>query len=112
MGCCKEKKTKINDVALFEEANISIGTRVFNLTLRVILFTLLSVVISLVIIPISLVVLFRIVVLSKHINLIPLIKYLGNKLLTEKEEIEEDEDEEDEDYELDNPNEIIVLNKN
>lgn len=110
-GTCK-KKTNISDV--IEETNESIGSpirSIGNYFLKFILFLLLGSILAIIIIPLSLIVLFRVVVLSRGINLLPVVLAIGQKIFKKDEEIEEEDDElNEDDYELEDSNQIISLN--
>lgn len=117
MACCKDKKERLKEIVETEtlpEKSFLGKTR--DYAIKSVLFLVLSVVVVPILIPISIVVLFRMVVLSKNINLLPLVTYIATKLFTKDDEDEDDDEDDDDidedDYELENPEEIIVLNQN
>jgi hypothetical protein len=81
-------------------------------TIKFLIFLVSATFISIIIIPVMIVVLFREIVLSKNINLYPLLVYIGKKIFPKEEEPEEiDEDDFDEDdYELEDKYEVVRLN--
>jgi len=118
MACksCKQKDELIQEKQ--SEINPAVK-KVRDYILKFLLFCLMAPLLTIIIIPISLVVLFRVTVLSKSINLLPVVKALGERIFKEKEDEEEDdgfENDEDydnesaEDYEPINEHEIIVVN--
>jgi hypothetical protein len=96
--------------------------KVKDFTVKIIIFSLLCVFLTPIVIIAYFITLFNIVILSKNINILPLVYYIGNKIFKNKNDEDEDEDDDDdddddeddeeydeEDYELENPNDIIVL---
>lgn len=111
MSCCKGNKDKLAEAVVKPNNARSIKDYIF----KFIIFLFLGAIISVVIIPVVLVILFRLVVLSKEINILPFVYYIAKKLFKENEEDDEDDDDEDddeeyEDYELTNEDEIIIIN--
>jgi hypothetical protein len=107
MGC---KSCKKRDEIIFNENNIKKSNNIKDYILKFLLFLIFAILITPFIIPIVLVVLFRIVVLSKTINLLPVVKAIGEKIFKEKED-EEDEFETDEDYDNESDDDYEPINK-
>ena len=123
MACksCKEKSgVSIDDILI----NISKDKKttlklIKEYTIKTIVFLLLFVLIAPFIIPIFAIALFNVTVLSKNVDIMPLLMYVGKKIFKNDEEDDEDEENEEDDeewdedeeevYELENPHEIIVL---
>lgn len=122
MACknCKKTKEDIASEVVNPQTNSTKLKTIRDYFLKFLLFLLFAALLTPFIIPIVLVVLFRVTVLSKTINLLPVVKHLGERIFKDKDEEEEDGDvlEDDEaydnedadDYELENPHELIVVN--
>lgn len=119
MACKSCKKTKEEIASEVVSATYKPeGKKISQYIANFFLFLVLAVLLTPFIIPITLVVMFKIVVLDKNINLLPVVKYLGEKIFKEKDE-EDDEDEFEDDEALDeeyneeyepiNPHEIIDI---
>jgi hypothetical protein len=119
MACksCKKTQEEIASEVVSSTYKIE-GKKIKDYVLNFFLFLVLATLLVPFIIPITLVVMFRIIVLDKSINLLPVVKYLGQKIFSDKEDNEEDEFEDDEaldieeddDYEPLNSHEIIDFN--
>jgi hypothetical protein len=124
MGCksCKEKNNGVTAKDLLPETSNdkkTILTRVTEYTLKFVLFLISFTLLAPFIIPILAVALYYTIVMSKAVDIMPLLKFLTKKMFkrvfdNEKEEDDEDEDEDDEDltpyeYELENPHDIVEI---
>lgn len=119
MACksCKKTQEEIASEVVSSTYNNE-GKKIKDYVLNFLLFLILAAILVPFIIPITLVVMFRIIVLDKSINLLPVVKYLGQKIFSDKEDKEEDEFEDDEaldeeeadEYEPLNSHEIIDFN--
>lgn len=78
-----------------------------NILVRVFIFLLTSVILVPLIIPILLITLFRVIILSKNVDVLPLAYFLGKKIFPDEEEEEDDEEEDDEETEYELEDEII-----
>lgn len=118
MACtnCKKSKQEVVEEVL-ETAKTKSETPITDYILKVLLFLVLLLVLTPVIIVVFIIVLFGIVVLSKDINLLPLVYHIGKKIFKEEEDEEEDEDDDmtyddgpmDDTHELADPDEIIEI---
>ena len=79
--------------------------------IKFLVFLVVSIILVPFIIPILLFVLFKTIVLSEGVNIMPLLLHVGKKIFPEEKE-EEDEDEEinEDEYELENVHDVVVLN--
>jgi hypothetical protein len=120
MACksCKEKNNGVTAKDLLPETNNdkkTIVTRVFEYIVKFFLFLILFVALVPFIIPILAVLLYNTVVMSKSVDLMPLLKFLTQKMFKrvfeEEEEYDDEEDEElgPDEYELENPHDIIEI---
>lgn len=118
MGCisCKKKKEGITE-KIVKDIGIQPNTKLKKIKdhiIKFLVFLLLVIVLTPLIIPILIFVLFRMVVLSKDLNVLPLVYYLAKKIFKENDEEEDEEDYDDDlneaDYELENPHEIVEIN--
>ena len=122
MGCksCKQKNNGVTVKDLLPKENNenkTILTRIFEYLTKFVLFLILLAIFTPFIIPILAVALYYTVVMSKAIDLMPLLKFLSKKIFRKVLDDEKDEDDEDdeyggedfnpEDYELDNPYDIV-----
>jgi hypothetical protein len=118
-SCKKRKKENIEDL-LVEEKKDSKFTKIKKYTLKSVLFFILLVAIAPLVIVGYVIAMFNIIVLSKGINIYPLLNFIGKKIFKnddddddedddDEEEEDDDEDWDEEEYELENPNDIIVL---
>ena len=114
MSCTTCKKTRA-DIE-HDVINKTKTRNVKDYFLKSLLFLFLAIIITPFIIPIFIVVLFRMVILSKELNLLPVVLYLGRKIFKEEEDDDEEDDDEvydnlsEEEYELLDKNEIIEFN--
>lgn len=125
MACnsCKKQKDNEKIYKKIEERvnnkNKSLLKKTFDFFIRVILFFVLLTLLTPLFIIGYLVVLFNMVILSKGPNIVPVMYFIATKILKlNKDEDDDDEDEEDDfdeelfnedEYELENPDDIIVL---
>lgn len=108
MSCntCKSKSKESNKIP------ISDTTGRKNYFVKFIIFLLASAILIPFIIPILIVVLFRVIVLSHGVDITPLLKHIGKKIFTNKEDPDDDDEElDEEEYELENPDDVIVIKK-
>ncbi len=118
MSCttCKKKNVDIDKI-INSGGQKKTSKSIKDYTLKFLLFLVLMIVVTPLMIPIFIVVLFRMVVLSKELNLLPIVLYLGKKIFKDEDDDDDDDDEDEEvedglnedDYELVDENEIIVL---
>ena len=125
MACtsCKEKRgVSIDDILInTSKDKKSVLKSIKEYTIKTIVFLLLFVLIAPFIIPIFAVALFNTTILSKKVDIMPLLIYVGKKIFKKDNQDEDDDDDEEDDeeewdededediYELENPHEIIVL---
>lgn len=125
MACtsCKEKRgVSIDDILInTSKDKKSVLKSIKEYTIKTIVFLLLFVLIAPFIIPIFAVALFNTTILSKKVDIMPLLIYVGKKIFKKDSQDEDDDDDEEDDeeewdededediYELENPHEIIVL---
>jgi len=118
MACKSCKKTKEEIASEVVSATLKLENKnIIRYIGNFFIFLVLAVLLTPFIIPITLFMMFKIIVLDKNINLLPVVKYLGEKIFKEKDEEEEDEFEDDEDldeeldeeYEPINEHEIIDI---
>lgn len=108
MACqtCKSK----SDVNKTQNIPVSTSN---NYILKFLVFLIASVILIPFIIPILLVVLFRVIVLAKNVDISPLLMHMGRKIFPKDQDEAEEYDELDQDeYELEDPNDIIIIHKN
>lgn len=130
MSCktCKKSSTELYQETIDKTLNKvsktkNIAQNIGQFFLKTLVFIFLCVVILPICIPVTLYMLFATAYLDKGVNLVPVLVYLGKKLLKDKEE-DDDEDEEDEfeneedydnvvesDWELENADDIIEFKK-
>ena len=121
MACksCKKTNEEIVDDVVIAATTKTHNKIIRNYIYNFLIFLILATLITPFIIPIVLIVMFRIIVLSKSINLLPVVKYIGQKIFKDTDEDEEDnefendedlDEEDDEEYEPINSDEIIVVN--
>lgn len=122
MACksCKKTKEEIASEVVNAKPASTTFKKIRDYFYKFLIFLLLAAILTPFIIPIVLVMMFRVTVLSKTINLLPVVKHIGERIFKEKDDEEEDEDllEDDEaydeenadDYEPINPHEIIIIN--
>jgi hypothetical protein len=125
MGCksCKEKNNGLTAKDLLPDTSDdkkTILTRITEYSVKFILFLILFTLLAPFIIPILAVALYYTVVMSKAVDIMPLLKFLTKKMFKKafdnqkEEEEEDDEDEYDDDltpyeYELENPHDIVEI---
>jgi hypothetical protein len=117
MACtsCKKSKQEIVN-AVINETKVKQNHTIKNYIINLFLFLFFLVILTPVIFVIFVVALFKVVVLSKEINLLPLVYHIGKTIFKEKEE-DDDEDDIDDEFdapleefhELAEPDEIIEL---
>jgi len=121
MACTTCKKTKA-DIAedVINKVEAKNGKSVRDYILKFLLFLIMAIVMTPILIPIFIIVLFNMVVLSKELNLLPIVSYIGKKIFKDKDD-EDDDDEYDnlsedeydnlseDEYELIDKDEIIKL---
>ena len=119
-GTCKDKKgTIVEELTIPDNSGKKISLKkIINTLLKVLYFLILLVVLTPIVLIAFFVVLFRYTVINKDLNIVPLLKYIGQKLMKNEDDEDEDEEEDEEHnennsneelYELENPNDIIVL---
>ena len=129
MACTSCKKNKdgkkvFNDIKNnVNEPNRPIGKKILDFSVRILLFLTFLIFITPLFIIGYLIALFKLTILSKELNLVPVLYYIGTKLLKlDKDEDNDDDNDDEEDiyeedfnedeYELENPDDIIEINKN
>jgi positive regulator of sigma E activity len=128
MACTSCKKNKdgkkiFNNIKNnVNEPNRPIGKKILDFSVRILLFITFLVFITPLFIIGYLVALFKLTILSKELNLVPVLYYIGTKILKlDKDEDDDEDDEEDDEedfnedeyeYELENPDDIIEINQN
>jgi hypothetical protein len=123
MGCntCKGKVKPTFEETLkeYKEEKKSSGFKVIEYTSKFIVFLFVSTILTPIIIPVLIIVLFKTLVLSHNVDIMPLLLHIGKKIFKEKDDgYDEDDEEEDVDefdqdeYEELNKNDIVVLNNN
>ena len=121
MGCntCKGKSKPTFEETLKEykaEEKKSLGGKIIEYTSKFIVFLIVSAILIPFIIPILIFVLFKTIVLSHSVDIMPLLIHVGKRIFKEEDEYDEDEEEEDleefdqDEYEELNKNDIVVLN--
>lgn len=121
MGCstCKgTQRTILSDVKIPDNGRKTLIFNILEYLNRIIIFLFISIIIVPFIIPIFLYVLFKSIVLSKQINMMPLLLYVGRQLLKVDEDFDEEDEYDDEyDDEMDfeeyvnlNKDDITVIN--
>jgi len=118
-GACKNKKElTIEDITTPDNSGKKITfKKTLNLFLKLINFSILLVLLTPFILIMFVVLLFKYTVINKDLNIVPILIYIGKKFTKDDDEDDEDDDEEDDEedneelYELENPYDIIVLNK-
>ena len=114
MGCstCKKKKININTPKTVIGSDNTTLKNIKDYIIKSLIFLFMLIILTPFIIPIFIIVLFQVVILSKGVNLLPLVFYIGNRIFKGKDYTDEDDDEdddEDEEYELVNQDEIIEI---
>jgi len=130
MACTSCKKRKDGEKTFnniknnVNEPNRPIGKKILDFSVRILLFLTFLIFITPLFIIGYLIALFKLTILSKELNLVPVLYYIGTKLLKlDKDEDDDDDDDEDDideddfnedeyEYELENPDDIIEINKN
>lgn len=77
---------------------------------KFLVFLLVSAILIPFIIPILLYTLFITIVLSKGVDIMPLLLHLGKKIFPDEKEEDEEEEINDDEYELENVHDVVVLN--
>ncbi len=114
MACssCKNKTSQYEDLKLKPEEESKPINNFKYYFAKIIIFLFMCVVLIPFIIPILVIVLFKVVVLSKGVDISPLLKYIGGKIFKKNDEIEVEEENveitEDE-YELENKYDIVKI---
>ena len=125
MACNSCKKNKngekvFNDIKNnVNQPNRPIGKKILDFSTRILLFITFLIFLTPLFIIGYLVALFKLTLLSKELNLVPVLYYIGTKFLKlDKDEDDDDEDDEDDfnedeyEYMLENVDDIIEINKN
>lgn len=112
MACttCKKTRADIAEDILVKDENKTTFKNIRDYILKFLLFIVMAIVLTPLLIPIFIVVLFKMVVLSKELNLLPIVLYLGKKIFKEKGE-EDDEPEDDENYDDLNEDEYELVDE-
>lgn len=116
-GTCKNKKgTIVEELTVPDNSSKKISLKkIINTLLKVLYFLILLVVLTPIVLIAFFVVLFRYTVINKDLNIVPILKYIGEKLMKDEDDEDDNDEEYDENnpdeelYELENPNDIIVL---
>jgi hypothetical protein len=125
-SCKKNKDSKkvFNDIKNnVNEPNRPVGKKILDFSVRILLFFTFLIFITPLFIIGYLIALFKLTILSKELNLVPVLYFIGTKLLKlDKDEDDDDDDEDDIDeddfnedeyeYVLENADDIIEINKN
>ena len=129
MACNSCKKRKDGEKVFnniknnINKPNRPIGKKILDFSVRILLFFAFLIFITPLFIIGYLIALFKLTILSKELNLVPVLYYIGTKLLKlDKDDDDDDDDDDEEDiyeedfnedeYELENPDDIIEINKN
>jgi hypothetical protein len=127
MACnsCKKNKNRekvFNDIKNnVNEPNRPIGKKILDFSARILLFVTFLIFLTPLFIIGYLIALFKLTILSKELNLVPVLYYIGTKFLKlDKDEDDDDDDENEDDdfnedeyeYMLENVDDIIEINKN
>lgn len=117
-GTCKDKRgTIVEELTIPDKSNKKITLKKsFNFLFKTIYFLILVVLLTPIVLIAFFIVLFRYTVMNKDLNIVPILRYIGQKIIKNDDEDDDDEYEEydennpdEELYELENPNDIIVL---
>lgn len=117
MGCktCKGKpKNTFGDtVNEYNEKEKSTGVKIVEYTSKFIVFLLVTTILVPFIIPVLIIVLFKTLVLSHNLDIMPLLIHVGKKIFKDDNDDDDDydEDEEDEDFDEFDQDEYEELNK-
>ena len=126
MACNSCKKRKDGEKVFnniknnVNEPNRPIGKKILDFSVRILLFITFLVFITPLFIIGYLVALFKLTILSKELNLVPVLYYISTKILKlDKDEDDDDEDDDEEDfnedeyeYVLENLDDIIEIKQN
>jgi hypothetical protein len=126
MACTSCKKNKDGEKVFnniknnVNEPNRPIGKKILDFSVRILLFLTFLIFITPLFIIGYLIALFKLTILSKELNLVPVLYYIGTKLLKLDKDEDDDDDDIDEDdfnedeyeYVLENADDIIEINKN
>jgi hypothetical protein len=128
MACTSCKKNKDGEKVFnniknnVNKPNRPIGKKILDFSVRILLFLTFLIFITPLFIIGYLIALFKLTILSKELNLVPVLYYIGTKFLKLDKDEDDDDDEDDFDeedfnedeyeYVLENPDDIIEINKN
>lgn len=107
MSCntCKSKSKESNKMSSSEPAESK------YYFVKIPIFLIASAILIPFIIPILIIVLFKVIVLGHGVDITPLLRYLGKKIIPKDKDAEEEEDDEESEYELENPHDLVIIKK-
>jgi hypothetical protein len=111
--CKKQKNTLSGETPKIENEKPSIFQKTKKLISKIIIFILALIFITPVVLIAYFIAMYKVIFLSQGLNFVPTLVLIGKKLmkLNEDDDDEDDEDEyNEEDYELENPDDIMILN--
>jgi len=115
MACttCKKTKADIAEDILIKEFKDKKGPKkIRDYFFKTILFLILAIIMTPILIPIFIIVLFKMVVLSKELNLLPIVSYIGRKIFRSESDEDWGDDEDSEEYDNLDENDYELLDEN
>ena len=109
--CKKQKNSFTEETNKVENEKLSILQRIKKLILNIIVFILVLIFITPVVLVAYFIAMYKVIFLSKSLNFVPILVLIGKKLMKlDKVDVDDDDEYNEEDYELEYPDDIMLLN--